>query len=156
MATIDCNRSMMQLLTATTGCTGNSPIRSKRTIAASCSATDTPPTRTLLKQAAKGSCSPSAGRICDAGSSTSPRTAPLRSQAKHLSASRRSMRSRRRSEDKADLGWPCRQLQSERSAEDHDGPPARRLSAFSLRLAQPHSRGPAPSVLIDEHNTRGF
>src|SRR5271165_3644527 len=29
------------------------------------------------------------------------------------------------------------------------------LSAFSLRLAQPHTRASA-AVLIDEHNTRGF
>ena len=49
------------------------------------------------KAPARRSRSPSAGRICAATSSTSPRTARRRSRAKRSSASRRSMRSRRRS-----------------------------------------------------------
>jgi hypothetical protein len=50
----------------------------------------------------------------------------------------------------ADRTWPRRfglnpaaNSQSERSAEDHNGLPARRLSTFSLRLAQPHTRASA-------------
>jgi transposase len=76
----------------------STPSSCSSTIAASCNATDMPPTRALPTQhAARRSRSLSAGPTCDAGSSISPRTAPLRSQAKPSSASRRSMRSRRRS-----------------------------------------------------------
>ena len=53
---------------------------------------------------------------------------------------------------------PVANLQSERSAEDPDGTLSGRirwLRAFSLRLAQPHTRA-SPAVLIDEHNAGGF
>ena len=53
------------------------------------------------KPAMRRSRSPSVGRICGGGSSTSPRAATRRSPARRWSASPRSMRSRRRSEERA-------------------------------------------------------
>jgi len=68
-----------------------------------------PPTRPLpTRLAARRSRSPSVGRICAGPSSTSPKAAARRSPAKLSSASRRSMRSRRQSEDKAPASVvPC-------------------------------------------------
>ena len=88
-----------------------------RAIAASCSATAMPPTRRLPTQhPARPSRSPSVGPICGAGSSTSPRAAMRRSRAKRLSASPRSMRSRRRSAGRAPRNAaPCARTRASRS-----------------------------------------
>jgi hypothetical protein len=48
-----------------------------------------------------------------------------------------------------DLGWPCRQLAIRTLGRRSRWPPSGRMRAFSLRLAQPHTRA-SPAVLIDE------